>query len=106
MKDVICLIFFSAIFSLETQFIKYNEEGEISILTINRPKALNALNSQVLDELGKTLDIIDTNKIHAFILTGASEKSFVAGADIAEMSILLKNKANNFQKKEMMFLEN
>ena len=105
MKDVICLIFFSAIFSLETQFIKYDEEEKISILTINPPK-VNTLNSQVLDELGKTLDIIDTNKIRAFILTGASEKSFVAGADIAEMSILLKNKANNFQKKEMMFLEN
>ena len=53
MKDVICLIFFSSIFSLETQFIKYDEKREISNLTINRPKALIALNSQVLDKLGK-----------------------------------------------------
>ena len=99
MKAVICLIFFSAIFSLETQFIKYDEEGEISILTINRPKALNALNSQVLEELDKTLDIIDTNKIRALILTGAGEKSFVAGADIAEMSTLTKEQGEQFSKK-------
>ena len=99
MKARILLLFVSAIFTLETEFIKYEEEGEISILTINRPKALNALNSQVLEELGKTLDTIDTNKIRALIVTGSGEKSFVAGADIAEMSTLTKVEGEKFSKK-------
>ena len=92
------LLVFS-IFSLETEFIKYEEEGIIAVLTINRPKALNALNSQVLDELDKTLGNIDTNKIRALILTGAGEKSFVAGADIGEMSSLTKEQGKAFGKK-------
>jgi enoyl-CoA hydratase len=71
----------------------------IAVLTINRPKALNALNSQVLEELDKTLDAIDTNKIRALIITGAGEKSFVAGADIGEMSSLTKKEGEAFGKK-------
>jgi len=89
----------STAFTLNTEFIKYEEDGQISVLTINRPKALNALNSQVLDELDKTLDSIDTSKIRALIITGAGEKSFVAGADIAEMSTLTKKQGEEFSKK-------
>ena len=89
----------TTVFSLGTDFIKYEEEGTTAILTINRPKALNALNSQVLDELDKTLNEIDTNKIKALIITGAGEKSFVAGADIAEMSTLTKKQGEEFSKK-------
>ena len=85
--------------SLETQFIKYEEDKTTAILTINRPKALNALNSQVLDEIDKTLDDIDLNKIKALIITGSGEKSFVAGADIAEMSTLTKKEGEAFGKK-------
>ena len=99
MKASILLLFVSAIFTLETEFIKYEEEGEVSILTINRPKALNALNSQVLEELDKTLDAIDTSKIRVLIVTGSGEKSFVAGADIAEMSTLTKAEGEKFSKK-------
>ena len=93
------LLFFATVFTLETSFVKYEEEGTTAILTINRPKALNALNSKVLDELDKTLDSIDTNKIRALIITGAGEKSFVAGADIAEMSTLTKTQGREFSKK-------
>ena len=92
------LLFFTT-FSLETEFIKYEEQGNISLLTINRPKALNALNTQVLEELDKTLDSIDTNKIRVLIITGSGEKSFVAGADIAEMSTLSKKQGEEFSKK-------
>ena len=95
----IFLLLFAIVCSLETSFIKYEEEGTTGLLTINRPKALNALNSQVLDELDKTLDSIDTNKIRALIITGAGEKSFVAGADIAEMSTLTKKQGQEFSKK-------
>ena len=68
-------------------------------MTINRPKALNALNSQVLDQIDKTLDNIDLNKIRALIITGEGEKSFVAGADISEMSKLTKKQGEAFGKK-------
>ena len=88
-----------SIFALETEFIKYEEEGMIAVLTINRPKALNALNSKVLDELDKTLDSIDLNKIRCLIVTGEGEKSFVAGADIGEMSSLTKEQGKAFGKK-------
>ena len=93
------LFLFLTFLTIHSEFIKYEEEGEIAILTINRPKALNALNSQVLDELDRVLDDIDTDKIRALILTGAGEKSFVAGADIAEMSTLTKEEGEAFSKK-------
>ena len=105
-KTFLLFILFSSILSLETQFIKYEEEQTTAILTINRPKALNALNSQVLEEIDKTLSNIDLNRIKALIITGAGEKSFVAGADIAEMSKLTKKEGQTLVKKEMIFLEN
>ena len=81
------------------EFVTYEVEGMVGIITINRPKALNALNSQVLDELDKTFDAVDLNEIRALILTGAGEKSFVAGADIGEMSTLSKEEGETFGKK-------
>ena len=81
------------------EFITYEVEGQIGIITINRPKALNALNSAVLDELDKTLDAVDQEAIRCPILTGAGEKSFVAGADIGEMSTLTKAEGESFGKK-------
>ena len=81
------------------EFITYEVEGQIGIITINRPKALNALNSAVLDELDKTLDAVDQEAIRCLILTGAGEKSFVAGADIGEMRTLTKAEGEAFGKK-------
>lgn len=81
------------------EFITYEVEDQIGIITINRPKALNALNSAVLDELDKTLDAVDQEAIRCLILTGAGEKSFVAGADIGEMSTLTKAEGEAFGKK-------
>lgn len=61
-------------------------QGHIATITINRPKALNALSTQVLTELNTVLDEIHANSdVYCVILTGAGDKSFVAGADIAEM---------------------
>ena len=61
-------------------------ENEIAVVTINRPKALNALNSETLAELNETFKEIQSRKdIKVVILTGSGEKSFVAGADISEM---------------------
>lgn len=81
------------------EFITYEVEGQVGIITINRPKALNALNSQVLEELDATLDAVDQEAVRVLILTGAGEKSFVAGADIGEMSTLTKAEGEAFGKK-------
>ena len=99
MKSTFFILFLTFIISVQSEFIQYAEEGEIAIIKINRPKALNALNSQVLDELDRVLDRIDTNIIRSLIITGAGEKSFVAGADIAEMSKLTKEEGEEFSKK-------
>jgi len=61
-------------------------ENEIAVVTINRPKSLNALNSETLAELNECFSEIEKRKdIKVVILTGSGEKSFVAGADISEM---------------------
>ena len=61
-------------------------ENEVAVITINRPKALNALNKETLEELDQCLGDIEKRKdIKVVILTGSGEKSFVAGADISEM---------------------
>ncbi len=81
------------------EFVTYEVEGLTGIITINRPNALNALNSQVLKELDEILTHIDTSLVRALILTGAGEKSFVAGADIGEMKTFTKKEAETFGKK-------
>lgn len=81
------------------EFINYEVEGAVAVLTINRPKALNALNSAVLDEINEALDAVDLDTVRALIITGAGEKSFVAGADIGEMSTLTKAEGEAFGKK-------
>lgn len=81
------------------EFIKYETEGQIALLTIDRPKALNALNSNVLEELDQAIDAVDFQKVRVLIITGSGEKSFVAGADIAEMSNLTKEEGFAFAKK-------
>ena len=81
------------------EFVTYEVKDRVGIITISREKALNALNSQVLDELGEAFDAVDLNEIRCIVLTGAGEKSFVAGADIGEMSSLTKAEGEAFGKK-------
>ena len=62
------------------------KEGHVATITINRPKALNALSTAVLTDLNAALDEVAADQdVYALIITGAGEKSFVAGADLAEM---------------------
>ena len=71
-----------------------------AIITINRPKALNALNSQTLLEIQEAVNQIEEkNEIKAVIITGSGEKSFVAGADISEMSNLGSVEGYEFAKR-------
>src|SRR3989475_1151766 len=63
-------------------------EGAVAIVTINRPKVLNALNARTLDELRRVvLDLEHDDGVRVVIVTGAGEKSFVAGADINELAV-------------------
>jgi enoyl-CoA hydratase len=65
-----------------------DRDGGVATLTINRPKVLNALNTQTLDELRRAiLALKHDDSVRVVILTGSGEKSFVAGADINELSV-------------------
>lgn len=67
--------------------IEYTVENDIAVITFNRPKALNALNNALFDELDDALDRVGENTdIRVLIFTGAGDKAFVAGADIGELS--------------------
>ena len=67
--------------------IIYEEDGNVAIIKINRPKALNAINPAVLAELGQALDKIESEGVvKVLVLTGNGDKAFIAGADIAHMS--------------------
>ena len=81
------------------EFVLYEQTDAVGMITINREKALNALNETVLQEISDTLDAVDLNTTRCLILTGAGEKSFVAGADIAAMSKMTKAEGEAFGKK-------
>ena len=68
------------------KYIQLESQGEIAILRINRPEALNAMNFDVISELSQTIDKVGADEsIKVIIITGAGEKSFCAGADISYM---------------------
>ncbi len=80
-------------------FVTYTAEGAVGTIAVNRPQALNALNSEVLEDLSRALDQVDQSVIRCLIITGTGEKSFVAGADIGEMSSLNEEEGKAFSKK-------
>jgi 3-hydroxypropionyl-coenzyme A dehydratase len=68
------------------KYIQLEPQGDIAILRINRPEALNAMNLDVISELSKMIDIVAADdNIKAVVITGAGERSFCAGADISYM---------------------
>lgn len=68
------------------KYIQLEPQGEIALIRINRPEALNAMNIDVISELSRTIDIVGADEnIKVVIITGAGEKSFCAGADISYM---------------------
>src|SRR3954469_11373676 len=76
--------------------ILVERDGPIAIVTVNRPKSLNALNSQTLREL--TQAVREAADARALILTGAGDRAFVAGADIAEMAPMGPWQAREFSE--------
>lgn len=68
------------------EFVRLDIDGAVAVLTIDRPKALNALNRQVLEEMEEAIARVSHDAaLRALIVTGGGEKAFVAGADIGEM---------------------
>jgi enoyl-CoA hydratase len=66
----------------------YEKRDRIGFITFNRPKVLNALNRKTMEELNEVLIAArDDDEVRVLVLTGAGEKSFVAGADIAELAV-------------------
>jgi len=79
-------------------FVNCEQQGAVAVLTIDRPKALNALNPEVLADLKAAFEGIDQNATRCVVLTGAGDKSFVAGADIGSMSTMTKAEGEAFGK--------
>lgn len=78
------------------EYVLYEQEGFVGTIIMSRPKALNALNLQMIDELDAVIDAIDPATTRCVILTGAGEKAFVVGADIASMLPLTKEEGKRW----------
>jgi enoyl-CoA hydratase len=87
---------------LKFQTLKVENTGNVWTLAINRPQALNALNTQVLNEMAEFLRSVsemDYEHARGLVVTGEGEKAFVAGADIREMSDLNEEQAAAFAER-------
>ena len=65
--------------------IRLERAGDCGLLRIDRPQALNALNGELLDRLGVTLDEVARSDMRALVITGAGDRAFCAGADVGEL---------------------
>ncbi len=81
------------------EYIQVETAGPLATITINRPEALNALNPDVVDQLARAFDQIDTGQVRVVILTGAGDKAFVAGADIKAFASLDEAGALDFARR-------
>lgn len=84
---------------MKFETLEFRNEGQVGVLTLNRPQALNALNAQVLKDLRLFLQhVVEEQGLRALIVTGSGEKAFVAGADIKEMESLNPSDAKRFSE--------
>ena len=73
----------------DLKFVRVEWDQELAIVTVDRPEKMNALNAEVIAELGRVFqDLADDGDVRGVILTGAGEKAFVAGADIGELATM------------------
>jgi len=85
--------------------IIFEKDGNVAVIKFNRPKALNAINPDVLAEVNDALDTVETDpEIKVLILTGEGEKAFVAGADIAHMVNLRPLEGRKFSREGQQML--
>jgi enoyl-CoA hydratase len=82
------------------QTLLIEDRGAVRLITLNRPDKLNALNRETINELHSAFDAAtDSTSVRAVVLTGAGQKAFVAGADIAEMNGLSPVEAREFSRR-------
>ena len=77
-----------------------SQQGYVALVTINRPEAMNALNQEVIEELIEAFDLIDVDQTRCVIITGADDRAFVAGADIAQMKDMTSDEYNLLIQKQ------
>jgi enoyl-CoA hydratase len=82
---------------MQLQNLLYEVRDGVGVVTVNRPKALNALDSRTIEELGQAIEAARNEAgLRALVVTGAGDKAFVAGADIAQMSAFSTLEARRF----------
>jgi enoyl-CoA hydratase len=74
-------------------------ENGVAVLTLNRAEALNALNTQLISELGKALDVIEDSDCRGVVIVGKGDKAFCAGADIGELSTRSLTEQRDFARR-------
>ena len=79
-------------------YVRVEREDSIAVLTIDRQEKLNALDGQVVEEIGQSLLELEVEAPRALIVTGAGERAFIAGADIRAMSIMDPMEAKRFSE--------
>jgi enoyl-CoA hydratase len=84
---------------MELQNIRWLVEDGVGVATIDRPKVLNALDARTLEELAQIVAEVEGGAARALVLTGAGEKAFVAGADIAAMAQMTPLAARRFAER-------
>jgi enoyl-CoA hydratase len=96
--------------ALELENVRYEKQGAIAYVTINRPHVLNALNKATWSDLQTAFeDARDNDAIHGVILTGAGDKAFAAGADIgdlAKLSVVDAERSSRFGQQVLDLIEN
>ena len=91
---------------MKFEYVLTEKKGRIGILTVNRPEKLNALNAQVNKEIASAFKELEGDpEIRVIVITGAGEKAFIAGADIAEMKEMTPLEALEFSLNGQKTLE-
>jgi len=86
--------------------LRFDVEGGVAVVTLDRPKVLNALDARTFEELAAVLDRVEADPgVRALVVTGAGEKAFAAGADIAAMSAMGPVEARRFAERAHAVLE-
>src|SRR5918997_268433 len=84
--------------SFDLDYVNVERENGVAVLTIDRQEKLNALDRQVVEEIGQALLELETETPRAIVVTGAGERSFIAGADIKAMSVMDPLEAKRFSE--------